>query len=52
MILRYIQEALRTATYELLDDGEGYYDEIPACPGVYANEASLEACRETLAEVL
>lgn len=47
----YIRAAMRRARYELLDDGT-YYGEIPGFQGVYANEPTLEACRETLQEVL
>ncbi|MCS7190312.1 MAG: type II toxin-antitoxin system HicB family antitoxin [Fimbriimonadales bacterium] len=47
----YIRAAMRHARYEILSDGT-YYGEIPGFQGVYANEATLEACRETLQEVL
>ncbi len=40
------------ARYEKLDGEEGYYGEIPECPGVWANAAKLEDCRDELAEVL
>lgn len=39
------------ASYEILSDGS-YYGEISGFQGVYANAASLEACREQLQEVL
>ena len=52
MLLDYIHKALRQARYEILSDGGGYYGEIPVCPGVYANAATLEACRDELAEVV
>lgn len=48
----YLRAALREATYEILPNGEGFYGEIPGFPGVYANAASLEACRQELEEVL
>lgn len=47
----YIRAAMRHARYEMLSDGT-YYGEIPGFQGVYANEPTLEACRETLQEVL
>lgn len=40
------------ARYEKLDGEEGYYGEIPECPGVWANAVKLEDCRDELAEVL
>ena len=52
MLLEYINAALRHARYEILKDDGTYYWEIPACNGVYANAATLEACREELREVL
>jgi predicted RNase H-like HicB family nuclease len=52
MLLHYIQTAMHDSRYELLDEGEGFYGEIPECRGVFANAATLDACREQLAEVL
>ncbi len=51
MLTKYIQAAMRQAAYEILPDG-AFYGEIPGLPGVYANAATLEACREELQEVL
>jgi predicted RNase H-like HicB family nuclease len=52
MLLEYIHTAMRHARYEILDEGEGYYGEIPECRGVFANAQTLEACRDQLAEVV
>lgn len=52
MLLEYIKAALFYARYEILPDDSTYYGEIPECNGVYANGATLEACREELREVL
>ena len=52
MITKYIQAAMRRAKYEILPDDGTFYGEIPGFEGVYANAASLEECREELAEVL
>ena len=52
MLVKYIQAALRHANYELLADDGSFYGEIPVCNGVYASAATLEECREQLAEVL
>lgn len=42
---------MRRARYQMLSEGT-YYGEIPGFQGVYANEPTLEACRETRQEVL
>ena len=52
MLTEYIKSALRKAKYEILEDDNSFYGEIPKFNGVYANAASLEECREELAEVL
>ena len=52
MLTRYIQAAMRGAVYEILPDDGSYYGRIPGLDGVWANAATLEACREELAEVL
>jgi len=40
------------AHYEILEDNAGYYGEIPGFQGVWANEQTLEACREELQSTL
>ena len=52
MILEYIQAALSRAQYELIEDEEPYYGEIPELSGVWATGKTLEECRKNLAEVL
>ncbi|GIV15768.1 MAG: HicB family protein [Armatimonadota bacterium] len=51
LLTDYIRAAMHRARYEILPDGT-YYGEIPGFQGVYANEPTLEACRDTLQEVL
>lgn len=51
MITEYIHAAMRLATYEIIED-KTFYGEIPGFKGVYANESSLEKCREELESVL
>jgi len=51
MLSRYINEAIARASYKLLED-ETCFGEIPGIAGVWANERSLDKCRETLQEVL
>ena len=52
MLTNYIEAAMRHAHYEILDDDDSIYGEIPECRGVYANASTLEECREELGEVL
>ena len=52
MLTSYIRAAMHMAKYEILFDDGSFYGEIPDFEGVYANAATLEACREQLAEVL
>ena len=51
MLTRYIREAMRRARFKRLDDGT-CFGEIPRLAGVWANEATMETCREVLQEVL
>lgn len=50
-VARYIQLAMRHATFEILDD-QTFYGEIVGFQGVYANADTLEQCREELQSVL
>jgi predicted RNase H-like HicB family nuclease len=52
MLIEYVQEALRRAHYELIDDGEPYYGEIPELKGVWATGKTLEDCRDNLKDVV
>ena len=51
MLTAYIDEAMKRATYKILEDGT-YYGEIAGFQGVWASEATLEECRRILQEVL
>lgn len=52
MLRRYLDAAMRRATYEILTDDRSYYGEIPGFAGVYASAQTLEACREELQQTL
>jgi predicted RNase H-like HicB family nuclease len=52
MLTEYIEEALRRARYELIDDEEPYYGEVAELKGVWASGKTLEECRENLKEVI
>ena len=51
MIRQYVDEALRAARYDKLEDGT-FYGEVPRLRGVIATADTLEGCREQLAEVV
>ena len=52
MITEYIEAALSRAKYEIIDDEESYYGEVPELEGVWATGKTLEECRHSLAEVI
>ncbi|RKX70882.1 type II toxin-antitoxin system HicB family antitoxin [candidate division WOR-3 bacterium] len=52
MLIEYIEEALRRAKYEIIDDEEPYYGEIKELKGVWATGRTLEECRKNLREVV
>ena len=52
MLIEYVEEALRRARYEMIQDEEPYYGEVPELKGVWATGKSLEECRERLQEVI
>lgn len=52
MLTKYIAAAMHRATYEILEDDGTFFGRIPACQGVWANEDTLEACRDELESVL
>lgn len=51
MIRQYVEEALRRARYDKLEDGT-YCAEVPRLRGVLAIGETLEECRDQLAEVV
>jgi predicted RNase H-like HicB family nuclease len=52
VLIEYIEEALKRARYEIIDDEDPYYGEVAELQGVWATGKSLEDCRNTLKEVL
>jgi len=51
MLTDYIQAAMHKATYTLLEDNT-FFGEIPELAGLWSNAATLEECRDELAERL
>jgi predicted RNase H-like HicB family nuclease len=52
MLLRYIQVALDRAHYEIIEDEEPFYAEVPGLEGVWATGQSLEECRRNLTQAI
>jgi predicted RNase H-like HicB family nuclease len=52
MLIQYIHAALERAKYEIIDDEEPYYGEVPELEGVWATGKTLEECRRNLEEVI
>lgn len=52
MLTEYIDEALKRAHYEIIDDEEPFYGEVPELKGVWASGKSLEECRAHLKDVV
>ncbi|MEE8168586.1 MAG: type II toxin-antitoxin system HicB family antitoxin [Candidatus Hydrothermarchaeales archaeon] len=52
MIIEYIQAALEKAKYEMIEDEEPFYGEVPGLEGVWATGKTLEDCRKNLGEVI
>ncbi|MGB9938590.1 type II toxin-antitoxin system HicB family antitoxin [Methanosarcina sp.] len=52
MLIQYIQAALEKAKYEIIDDEEPYYGEVPELEGVWTTGKTLEECRRNLEEVI
>jgi predicted RNase H-like HicB family nuclease len=52
MITEYINEALKRAKFELINDDEPYYGEVTELRGVWATGRTLEECRHNLVEVI
>jgi len=52
LITQYIAAALSRARYEIIEDEEPYYGEVPELEGVWATGKTLEECRRNLAEVI
>ncbi|MCX6676040.1 MAG: type II toxin-antitoxin system HicB family antitoxin [Methanothrix sp.] len=52
MFAEYIKAAMDKAVYEIIDDPEPFYGEIPELQGVWATGKTLEAYRDDLMSAL
>ena len=52
MLTEYIEEALKKAKYEIIDDEEPFYGEVEEIKGIWATGKTLEECRRNLKDVI
>ena len=52
MLIEYIEEAMKIAHYEIIEDEETFWGEIPGLQGVWGKANTLENCRSVLKETL
>ena len=52
MLASYLDAAIETAHFEIIEEDGHFWGEIPLCQGVWAREASLVACQKALREAL
>ena len=52
MLTSYINAAMKSAHYEIMEDDKTYYGEVKECEGVYSNAKTLEECRKELEQTL
>ena len=52
MLTDYIEAVMSKARYEIIEDEEPYYGEVPELEGVWASGKTLEECRKNLAGVI
>jgi len=52
MITEYIEESMKIAHYEIIEDEGTFWGEIPGFQGVWGKAKTLEECRHILKETL
>ncbi len=52
MLASYIDQAMERAVYEIIEDENSFWGEIPGLQGVWARQPTLESCRRELREAL
>lgn len=52
MLIQYIQAALEHAKYEITEDEEPYYGEVPELQVIWASGKTLEECRKNFEDVI
>ena len=52
MLASYLDQAMERAIYEIIEDENAYWGEIPGLQGAWARQATLEGCRRELREAV
>jgi predicted RNase H-like HicB family nuclease len=52
MLIEYVEEALRRAHYDIIQDPDPFYGEVEELGGVWATGKTLEECRNNLKDVI
>jgi predicted RNase H-like HicB family nuclease len=52
MLIEYIEESLKRAHYEIINDEEPFYGEVKELKGIWATGNTLEECRKNLRDVI
>ncbi|MGE4090378.1 MAG: type II toxin-antitoxin system HicB family antitoxin [Candidatus Binatia bacterium] len=52
MLVAYLRAGMEQAHYEMIEDADPFYGEIPGVEGVWATGKTLEECRDHLAAAL
>ena len=52
MVASYLDQAMEQAVYEIIEDEDAYWGEIPGLQGVWARHRTLEGCSRELREAL
>jgi len=52
MLVEYIEEALKRAKYEIINDSEPYYGEVEELPGVWATGKTPKETEKNMCEAI
>lgn len=52
MLAQFLDAAMETARYEIIEDDGAFWGEIPGLPGVWARHETLPGCQRELREAL
>jgi predicted RNase H-like HicB family nuclease len=52
MLIEYIEESLKRAHYEIINDEQPFYGEVKELKGIWATGNTLEECRKNLRDVI
>jgi predicted RNase H-like HicB family nuclease len=50
MLASYLDKAMELAVYDIIEEDQTFWGEIPALKGVWACQQTLEQCRQDLRE--